>query len=46
VAVNAAGDLFIADRGNHRIRKVSGGVITTVAGSGDPGPPPSGGEGE
>ena len=44
VAVDAAGNLFIADTGNHRIRKVSaGGIITTVAGysqgfSGDGGP--------
>lgn len=36
VAVNAAGDLFIADRGNSCIRKVdhATGAITTVAGSG------------
>ena len=34
VAVDFAGNLYIADRGNHRIRKVSGGVITTVAGNG------------
>jgi sugar lactone lactonase YvrE len=37
VAVDAAGDLYIADNGNHRIRKVSGGTITTVAGNGNPG---------
>ena len=34
VAVDSAGNLYIADTGNHRIRKVSGGVITTVAGNG------------
>jgi sugar lactone lactonase YvrE len=34
VAVDAAGDVYIADSGNNRIRKVSGGVITTVAGNG------------
>ncbi len=35
VAVDGAGNLFIADRGNHRIRKVStNGTITTVAGNG------------
>ena len=35
VYANAAGDLFIADRDNHRIRKVDGsGTITTVVGDG------------
>jgi uncharacterized protein (TIGR03437 family) len=37
VAVNANGDLFIADQGNFRIRKVSGGIITTIAGTGTSG---------
>jgi trimeric autotransporter adhesin len=37
VAVDSAGNLFIADTGNHRIRKVSRGVITTVAGNGTQG---------
>ena len=36
VAVDGAGSLYIADTRNQRIRKVSpGGIITTVAGSGD-----------
>ncbi|MDX2168692.1 MAG: FG-GAP-like repeat-containing protein [Deltaproteobacteria bacterium] len=35
VAVDAAGALYIADQGNHRIRRVDpNGVITTVAGTG------------
>ncbi len=35
MAVNASGNLYIADSGNNRIRKVtSNGVISTVAGSG------------
>jgi hypothetical protein len=45
LAVDSAGDLFIADAGNHRIRKVdTNGIITTIAGtnsfgfSGDGGP--------
>jgi uncharacterized protein (TIGR03437 family) len=34
VALDSAHDLYIADSGNNRIRKVSGGKINTVAGSG------------
>ena len=34
VAVDSAGNLYIADACNNRIRKVSNGVITTVAGNG------------
>ena len=36
VAVDPSGNLYIADMGNHRIRRVDGtsGVITTVAGNG------------
>ena len=38
VAVDGAGNLFIADDGNNRVRKVStSGIITTVAGNGTPG---------
>jgi len=34
VAVDAAGNVYIADTGNHRIRRVAvGGTITTVAGN-------------
>jgi sugar lactone lactonase YvrE len=37
-AVDAAGNLYIADTNNHRVRKVSpSGTITTVAGTGTPG---------
>jgi len=48
VAVDASGNLFIADTGNSRIRKVfANGIITTVAGGGksigDGGPPTSAG---
>lgn len=34
ILFNSAGDLFIADRNNNRVRKVTGGVITTIAGTG------------
>ncbi len=38
IAVDSAGNLYIADRENHRIRKVSpAGIITTVVGNGTPG---------
>jgi sugar lactone lactonase YvrE len=34
VAVDGAGNIYISDTHNHRIRKVSGGTITTIAGTG------------
>ena len=37
VAVDSSGNLYISDTGNNRIRKVSNGVITTVAGNGQAG---------
>ena len=37
IFVDSRGNLFIADRNNHRVRKVDGeGIITTVAGNGVP----------
>ncbi|MBT5873267.1 MAG: hypothetical protein HOH43_07590 [Candidatus Latescibacteria bacterium] len=38
LAVDQDGNIYIADRGNHRVRKVSrDGIITTVAGGAQPG---------
>jgi uncharacterized repeat protein (TIGR01451 family) len=34
VAVDASGDIYIADSANNVVRKVAGGIITTVAGTG------------
>jgi len=34
VAADAAGNVYIADTGNNRIRRVSNGIITTIAGNG------------
>lgn len=34
MTVDAFGNLYIADTANYRVRKVSGGIITTVAGNG------------
>lgn len=37
VAVDTSDNLYIADTGNHRVRRVAGVIITTVAGTGDQG---------
>lgn len=34
IAVNAAGDIFVADAGNHRIRCIHNGIVSTLAGTG------------
>jgi uncharacterized protein (TIGR03437 family) len=34
IAIDRLGNLYLADTDNHRVRKVSGGVIATVAGTG------------
>lgn len=37
IAVDSSGNVYIADTQNARVRKISGGTITTVAGNGSPG---------
>ena len=37
VAVDASGNVYVADTGNNRIREISGGTIVTVAGNGTAG---------
>jgi trimeric autotransporter adhesin len=43
VHVDAFGNIFIADQFNHRIRKITGGIISTVVGDGTPGSAGDGG---
>ena len=44
VSLSASGDLYIADRDNYRIRRVSSGVISTFAGNGQSGYSGDGGQ--
>ena len=37
LALGANGDLFVTDMDNHRVRKLAGGAVTTVAGNGTAG---------
>jgi|GEM_PF-5787162 len=37
IAVNAAGEIFVTEFGNHTVRKIAGGVVSTIAGSTTPG---------
>ena len=37
VAVDSKGAVYVGDTGNHVIRKIAGGVVTTLAGDGTPG---------
>src|SRR5439155_1616687 len=37
ITLDAAGNLYFADSSNHRVRRISAGVITTVLGTGIPG---------
>jgi uncharacterized protein (TIGR03437 family) len=42
VAFDSSGNLYISDSGNFRVRKVTGGTVSTYAGDGTPGHSPDG----
>ena len=44
IAINALGDIYFADKSNERVRRISGGIITTVAGNGLTGSSGDGGQ--
>ncbi|MEO8368750.1 MAG: hypothetical protein ABI806_06095, partial [Candidatus Solibacter sp.] len=37
IAIDRLGNLYISDTDNHRVRKISGGLVRTIAGTGAPG---------
>ena len=37
LAIDAAGNLYVSDNGNHRIRRISAGIVETLAGDGTAG---------
>jgi hypothetical protein len=37
LVIDESGDLFVADSGNHQIRRIAGGAVSTIAGNGRPG---------
>src|ERR1019366_7763867 len=44
IAVDCLGNLYLSDTSNHRVRKVSGGKVTTIAGTGTAGYSGDGGQ--
>src|ERR1035441_1851416 len=34
IAIDRLGNLYLSDTGNHRVRKLSNGIVTTIAGTG------------
>jgi len=44
IAVSSSGDIYIADMGNHVVRKITNGIISTIAGDGTSGYAGDGGQ--